>query len=100
VNVGDSRAFVSRSHGTEIDVCSTDHKPQMKTEMDRIFKAGASLYRVSANSELNRNEVFYADSYEDFLQVEDIEKTESHFRQFGPWRVKPGGLSVSLNISM
>jgi hypothetical protein len=65
--------------------------------MERIFKAGASLYRVSANEQLNRNEVFYADSYEDFLEAQHIEETESHFRQFGPWRVKPGGLSVSFN---
>jgi hypothetical protein len=64
--------------------------------MDRIFKAGAHLYRVSANSELNRNEVFYAESYSEYLEVQEIEKTESHFRQFGPWRVKPGGLSVRI----
>lgn len=67
--MGDSRAFISRSNGLDLDVCSTDHKPQVKTEMKRIFKAGAHLYRMSSNSKLNRNEVFYAESYEEFLEV-------------------------------
>lgn len=78
-----------------IDVCSTDHKPQSKAEMERIFQVGASLYRVSTNRLLNKNELFCAINEKEFNKFQKLEKSEGYFRNFGPWRVKPGGLSVS-----
>lgn len=45
VNVGDSRAILSKNDGGELQICTYDHKPQFFGEMQRIFKAGGQLYR-------------------------------------------------------
>lgn len=37
--------------------------------------------------------MYYAANQQDFLQIDRIPE-ESEERLFGPWRVKPGGLSV------
>ena len=39
-------------------------------------------------------EIYYASNHQEFLQIDRIPE-ESEERIFGPWRVKPGGLSVS-----
>lgn len=45
VNVGDSRAIMSKNEGADLQICTFDHKPQFFTEMQRIFKLGGQLYR-------------------------------------------------------
>ena len=94
VNVGDSRAILSRKHGADISICSYDHKPQFFSEMQRIFKQGGHLYRVCNNKMTHETEVYHASNHQEFLQIDRI-PDESDERVFGPWRVKPGGLSVS-----
>ena len=94
MNIGDSRAFVSKSHGKDIQICSYDHKPHFFAEMQRIFKKGGQLYRVSSNKMSGQTEIFYAVNHKEFLSIDRIPE-ESNERIFGPWRVKPGGLSVS-----
>ena len=45
VNVGDSRAVLSKGEGAEVQICTYDHKPQFFGEMQRVFKNGGQLYR-------------------------------------------------------
>jgi serine/threonine protein phosphatase PrpC len=93
-NIGDSRAFLSKNRGQEIQICSYDHKPHFFGEMQRIFKHNGQLYRVCSNKTTGQTEIFYALNHQEFLQIDRIPE-ESSERIFGPWRVKPGGLSVS-----
>ncbi len=50
--------------------------------------------RVCNNRRTNETELYNAFSHKDFLKIDRIPE-ESGDRIFGPWRVKPGGLSVS-----
>ena len=95
MNVGDSRAILSRKRGQELTICSYDHKPQFFGEMQRIFKYGGQLYRVCNNKVTMETEIYHATTHSDFAQVDRIPE-ESDERIFGPWRVKPGGLSVKI----
>lgn len=91
--------MLSRNQGREIQTCTYDHKPQFFGEMQRILKAGGQLYRYAGLSRVCNNkatqetEIYYATNQQDFLQIDRIPE-ESDERLFGPWRVKPGGLSV------
>lgn len=44
-NVGDSRAILSMDKGSTKKNITVDHKPESTSEMDRIYKAGGSVYR-------------------------------------------------------
>lgn len=54
-NAGDSRAIAIMSDGT-VEELSIDHKPENKTESDRITKAGGTIFngRVEGNLNLSR----------------------------------------------
>lgn len=80
--------------GSELTICTYDHKPQFFGEMQRIFKAGGQLYRVCNNRRSNETEIYNAFSHKDFLKIDRIPEDNGD-RIFGPWRIKPGGLSVS-----
>jgi len=45
VNVGDSRAIISRKRGARVVQCTEDHKPYSKTECARILANGGTIYR-------------------------------------------------------
>lgn len=49
---------------------------------------------VCNNRKTNETEVYNAFSHKEFLKIDRIPE-ENGDRIFGPWRVKPGGLSVS-----
>ena len=94
MNIGSCRAFVSKSNGEELQVCSRDHKPGSHAEMQRIFAKGGLLYRISSDKESGENEVLEAKSEEEFLSInQKAEETDD--KVFGPWRIKQGDLSVS-----
>jgi len=40
INVGDSRAILSKNKGKELQICTYDHKPQFFSEMKRILTKG------------------------------------------------------------
>jgi serine/threonine protein phosphatase PrpC len=44
-NVGDSRAVLSRMNGNIVEAVTNDHKPNNDNEVDRIAKAGGSVYQ-------------------------------------------------------
>ena len=96
INIGDSRAIISRKNGQEICLPTNDHKPHLKPEMRRIFNNKGCLYRVSNKRAGMNNEIFLARNE---LEFDEAQLTlESDFdRQNGPWRVKPGGLSVGFH---
>lgn len=44
INVGDSRALMSRESGNEIKALTKDHKPMEPTEYQRITTNGGKIY--------------------------------------------------------
>lgn len=83
-NVGDSRAILSTKKG--IIQLSYDHKPEVCTERERILNNGGKVYRMRSES--------FIDTV-DRLGTTQTTKNET---QVGPYRVEPGGLSVSRTI--
>lgn len=45
VNIGDSRSVVSSKHGSHVEDLSVDHKPNSKSERDRILAASGRIYK-------------------------------------------------------
>lgn len=84
-NVGDSRAILSKNGGDESNSVTRDHKPELDYEKERILQAGGKIYRkrVQMKSKEKNN------------KGKNEEKT---FTTYGPYRVDPGGLSVSRTI--
>ena len=80
VNLGDSRALYSYDEGKKFYQISRDHKPNDPIEKSRILLAGGSIYQSKPNS-LN-----------DFMFPGEqmLERNEQK-----PFRIYPGGLSVS-----
>ena len=70
-NVGDSRCVIIKNE--KVDFTTTDHKPNTEEERERITKAGGRIYQTARLFPL----------YQNGKEI-DI-----------PWRVSPGGLSVS-----
>lgn len=85
-NVGDSRAILSLCRGKQTVAITEDHKPGMLAEKNRIFAAGG--YIAKSKKQVSRV-VETADGRVSDL-VEDV--------TFGPYRVFPGGFSVSRSI--
>jgi len=95
LNVGDSRAIISKKQGTELQICTYDHKPHFFGEKKRIFENGGLLYRVSSHKMTQETEIYYANNEQEFLHLDPLPERSPN-KIFGPWRVKPGGLSVQL----
>lgn len=94
INVGDSRVLCSRKGGRVVEDITTDHKPELSTEFARVVKNNGELYRMSANQRTGEERYFYVRDMKELEKVNEIEARNPHII-FGPWRVKPGGLSVS-----
>jgi serine/threonine protein phosphatase PrpC len=45
INVGDSRAVMSKSSGQEVKALTKDHKPMEPSEYERIIKSGGKIYQ-------------------------------------------------------
>ena len=79
-NVGDSRCLLSMENGKKYIEVTKDHKPNLPEEMERIVKYGGKVYRTEtlirkvSNAKLIGKKII------------------------GPFRVSPGGLSVSRTI--
>ena len=79
-NVGDSRCLLSMENGKKYIEVTKDHKPNSPEEMKRIKSNGGKVYQTQTLIRKARN-------------VNLIGK-----RIIGPFRVSPGGLSVSRTI--
>lgn len=75
-NLGDSRAIMSGSCGEKVYILSRDHKPNDEREYKRIIEAGGQIYQTEAN----------------------IVSKNGNENILGPFRVKPGKLSVTRTI--
>ncbi len=94
INVGDSRALCSRKGGRVVESITEDHKPEAQGEFNRVIRNNGELYRMSANQRTGEERYYYVRDIKDLEKVNEIEARNPHII-FGPWRVKPGGLSVS-----
>jgi len=80
-NVGDSRAIMSIDGGKKIVKLSEDHKPELKSERDRIEKHGGRVYQNTS-----------------FIPDPSPKNPSGQQTLIGPHRVLPGRLSVSRTI--
>ena len=94
INLGDSRAICSRKSGTVVEDITADHKPEAIGEFTRVVKNKGQLYRMSVNQRTGEERYYFVKTLAELEEVNNIELTQPHIA-FGPWRVKPGGLSVS-----
>jgi protein phosphatase 2C family protein 2/3 len=94
INTGDSRTIFSKNRGATVIEGSVDHKPEKLTEFNRIIQLGGELYRMSYNIKTGQNQFYFAKNYSQFNNISELSKSIHHLA-FGPWRVKPGGLSLS-----
>lgn len=85
-NVGDSRMVMSSNRGKVVRQVTEDHKPDADIEKERIYKHGGAIFRSKRQMcrEVYRSEGKIAEIVED--------------TKYGPFRVDPGGLSVSRTI--
>jgi serine/threonine protein phosphatase PrpC len=97
INVGDSRAIMSTKNGAEIVEISKDHKPESPTELKRIISSGGRIYRSIWNPLIRRTWDEFVSSFDDFKKCDVQGKANKGF-EYGPWRITPGGLSVSRSI--
>ena len=77
-NIGDSRLIVSEKQGQKIKQLTTDHKPSQKQEKSRITKNGGVVKRR-----------------ESYTIARTTKKAIKKAKQKTPYRLYPGGLSVS-----
>ena len=94
VNTGDSRAIISARGGTSITEASADHKPDKLSEFHRIIESGGELYRMSSNPKTGQSNMYFANNYAQMKNINEYKKNSPNV-MFGPWRINPGGLSVS-----
>ena len=91
-NVGDSRSLISMQNGLIRKDVTRDHKPNYPYEKERIIANGGKIYQTK--SPLNQNE-----NEDEEIQINDEENNnEDTLLLLGPFRVFPGGLSVSRTI--
>ena len=94
LNTGDTRSVISKENGKEVIEASLDHKPDKESEFIRILNNGGELYRLSSNKMTGQTQSFFVNTLKQLKKVEDYKNSISgHI--FGPWRIKPGGLSVA-----
>lgn len=93
-NVGDSRCIFSSHKGAQVIEGSKDHKPGSITEFNRIVNRGGELYRMSYNTKTGQNKFYFVSNHGQLTTINDIVRVSPQL-MFGPWRIKPGGLSVS-----
>ena len=87
--------MISEKKGQVIISATFDHKPQFFNEMSRIFEKGGQIYRMSSCRRTGKNQIYIARNHNEFSELDQQQETQKD-KQFGPWRVRPGGLSVTL----
>lgn len=94
INLGDSRCIVSKNSGSEVHQLTFDHKPSEQVELERVVAAGGHVFRViwDAKKRIEVEQRTHNIQELEALQKQDRKKKDN---DFGPWRVSPGGLSVS-----
>ena len=88
---------MSTKGGAEIVEVSKDHKPESLSELKRIISCGGRIYRSIWNPLMRRTWDEFVSSLEDFKKCNEQEKANKGY-EYGPWRITPGGLSVSRSV--
>lgn len=97
MNVGDSRCVASQSHGSILRALSTDHKPELISEFSRIVEAGGRVERESVSLATKVSEFHFASKLSHVRAINKLKKASPE-RVFSPWRIFPGGLTVSRSL--
>lgn len=101
-NVGDSRAIMSAENGQILYKLSRDHKPEASYERERIKKNGGSIYqsKIIAKPPFTQYHEFNTNwtKIGIFPNQPLIFPEDREYVLIGPYRVKPGCLSVSRTI--
>lgn len=98
-NLGNSRTIMSFERGKKIDQVSVNHLPDQTTEMNRIFKNNGKVYRVAVRKNSRACELYQAKNMDEFKQIQRIlQEWKDPSTVFGPWRVKPGGLTTTRSL--
>ena len=98
LNLGDSRCIASKNNGKESKEITRDHKPDALVECSRILEGGGELRRVATNLETNESSFYVAHTYPEVKRINELERREVGCASFSPWRINPGGLSISRSI--
>lgn len=98
LNLGDSRCIASKNNGKESQEITRDHKPDSLVECSRILEGGGELRRVATNLETNESSFYVAHTYPEVRRINELERREVGCASFSPWRINPGGLSISRSI--
>ena len=93
-NTGDTRTCISAQNGTQVIEGSIDHKPDKLEEFNRIIDNGGELYRMSSNVKTGQGNCYFVKNFAQVKKIEDLKNSLKTYI-FGPWRIKPGGLSVA-----
>lgn len=94
LNLGDSRCILSKNKGTEVKQLTQDHKPSERSELERIVGTGGSIFRAVWDV---KKRIDYEQKVATFDELEAFRKVDKKIKdkEYGPWRLNPGGLSVS-----
>lgn len=94
INVGDSRCIMSANGGSDIIELTRDHKPGCPIELERILASGGKITRSVWNS-VQRHFIEEIVTQKSQLIQFESNKVGNESHEYGPWRMVPGGLSVS-----
>jgi protein phosphatase 2C family protein 2/3 len=97
MNVGDCRCVASQSNGSVLRALSTEHKPELIGEFSRIIESDGRIERESVNIATKLSEFHFATKFSHVRAINKLKKV-SPDKFFSPWRILPGGLSVSRSL--
>ncbi len=73
MNVGDSRAIISKCNGQEFKSLTKDHKPEEEVEFGRVMKNGGELYKVGSNLRTQETKLYIAKNAHEYKQISEME---------------------------
>lgn len=94
LNLGDSRAIASKFDGKDSLKLTNDHKPENLTEFSKIIEKGGKLFRESINTKTKESFFHFATTFQNLREINKL-KENNVSSSYSPWRIWPGGLSVS-----
>lgn len=97
MNVGDSRCVASQSKGNVLRALTNDHKPELIGEFSRIIENGGRIERESVSIASKLSEFHFATKFSHVRAINKLKKG-SPDKTFNPWRILPGGLTVSRSL--
>lgn len=96
-HAGDSRCVASQQQGSVLRALTTDHKPESISEFSRIIDNGGKIERESSHITTRTSEFHFATK---FAHIKSVNKMKQLCpdKIYSPWRILPGGLTVSRSL--